>query len=196
MSFRGEGRIDAPLPLVLSVVLDAERVGEWMSGMAESDVLRWIHKPDHYLQFTRFDAPWPVSDRVFLSRVKLEVEPGSFLTHLRYYDTERRLPPELGVQGYAGGSYYVLRPADGGRQADFIGVSVADPRGYIPTWLVNWMGGYWAHDTLSALRRQVRRDDVGLLSMLEPLFAEFGASPGRDRPPGRAPVARPAAPAR
>ena len=82
-----------------------------------------------------------------------------------------------GIQGYTGGSYYVLRPVDEGRGTYFIGVSVADPRGSIPAWLINWMGESWAHKTLRLLARQVAKSDVTDLAIIEPFFVGFEPSP-------------------
>lgn len=74
LSFKAEGIIDAPIDLVLSVVLDTDRSTEWISNLSESAVVRWIDERREYVQFTRVDVPWPVKDRVFISRVALEEE--------------------------------------------------------------------------------------------------------------------------
>ena len=49
--FRGEGVIEAPITRVLSVALDNTRVGEWIPGLAESTVVRWIKEPLEYIQY-------------------------------------------------------------------------------------------------------------------------------------------------
>jgi len=175
--FRGEGVIEAPITRVLSVALDNTRVGEWIPGLAESTVVRWIKEPLEYIQYSRFDAPWPVRDRIFLSRVAMVVHPRTYTTEIRYHNVPETLDRDGGIQGYTGGSYYVLRPVDEGRGTYFIGVSVADPRGAIPAWLINWMGESWPHKTLSLLARQVAKSDVADLAIIEPFFVGFESSP-------------------
>jgi hypothetical protein len=175
--FKGEGVIDAPIPLVVSVVLDAERAGEWISYLSESVVLRWIEEPVEYVQFTRFDAPWPVKDRTFISRVVLEVEPESYAASLTYHSSELRVDSKNAILGSVAGSHYLLRPIDGGARTHFTGIGVADPRGSLPTWLVNWVGGSWPHETIEALRRQVRKQDVFVMPLLQPLYAGFEVEP-------------------
>ena len=177
LAFRGEAVIKAPITRVLSVALDTERVGEWIPGVAESTVVRWIKEPVEYVQYSRFDAPWPVRDRIFLSRVVMAVDPHTYTTEIRYHNIPETLDRDRGIQGYTGGSYYILRPFDQGRSTYFVGVSVADPRGSVPAWLVNWMGASWAHRTLRLLARQVAKPDVSDLPMIEPLFAGFEPSP-------------------
>ena len=175
--FRGEGVIEAPITRVLSVALDNERVGEWIPGLAESTVVRWIKEPLEYIQYSRFDAPWPVRDRIFLSRVVMAVHPRTYTTEIHYHNVPEALDRDGGIQGYTGGSYYVLRPVDEGRGTYFIGVSVADPRGAIPAWLINWMGASWAHKTLRLLAHQVAKSDVADLAVIEPFFVGFEPSP-------------------
>jgi hypothetical protein len=174
LAFKGETTLDAPIDRVLSVVLDADRVGEWIPRIVESTVLRWERGSNEYIQFTRFNAPWPVKDRVFLSRVVLEIDPVTSRTSLRYYNApEETLPVRddgPAIHGSAGGSYYLLEPADGGRATRLLAISAADPKGSLPVWLINWAGTSWAHETMSSLRAQVMRSDVHLLPIVRGLY--------------------------
>jgi hypothetical protein len=177
LSFKAEGIIDAPIDLMLSVVLDAERSTEWISYLTESVVVRWIDEPGEYVQFSRFDIPWPVQDRVFISRVAFEVDPETYATVLYYHPSDDRPEFEDAILGSATGTHYVLRPIDGGTRTIFTGIGVADPKGSIPKWLVNWVGKSWPHETIQALRRQVRKDDVFVMPRIEPLYTGFEIDP-------------------
>jgi hypothetical protein len=179
MAFRGEAIIDAPIARVMSVLFDADRVGEWIPHMLESRVLRWIDEPVEYVQYTLFDAPWPVADRVFLSHVTVEVEPETRRTVILYGDAEDEPPTNRWIQGYNGGSYYILEPVDEGRGTRIIGVGQADPKGSIPKWLINWIGSSWPHNTLVHLRTQVARDDIEELAVIHAIYRQ---------PPPRAPA--------
>ncbi len=172
LAFKGEVELDREIARVLSVVLDAERVGEWIPRLIESKVLRWLNEPYEYMQFTRFDAPWPVTDRVFLSRVVLSVDGETRRTELRYFDVDEPVPEKYGIRGLAGGSYYILEPLAGGRQTRLTAVSVADPRGRVPAWLVNWAGSSWAYDTMARLRAQVHRPDIVELPLVTQIYAD------------------------
>jgi hypothetical protein len=177
LSFKAEGIIDAPIDLVLSVILDAERSTEWISYLSESVVVRWIDEPVGYVQFARFDVPWPVKDRVFISRVALEMDPETYAAVLSYHPSDDRAEFEDAILGSATGTRYILRPIDGGARTIFIGIGIADPKGSIPKWLVNWVGGSWPHETIQALRRQVRKDDVFVMPLIEPLYTGFEIQP-------------------
>ena len=51
-------------------------------------------------------------------------------------------------------------------------VSMADPRGSVPAWLINWVGSSWAYDTMARLRAQVNRSDVVELPMVTQIYAD------------------------
>lgn len=177
LSFKAEGVIDAPIDLVLSVLLDADRSSEWISHLSESAILRWIEEPREYVQLSRFDVPWPVSDRMFVSRVALDIDPATYTAVIVYLPADDQVDPRDAVLGSATGSRFVLRPIDGGARTDFVGIGVADPKGAIPAWIVNWVGGSWPHQTIEALRRQVRKDDVVVTPMIASLYAGFEVAP-------------------
>jgi hypothetical protein len=177
LSFKAEGIIDAPIDLVLSVMLDAERAEEWINFLAESVVTRWIDEPGEYIQFTRFDVPWPVKDRVFICRVVLEVDPETYATVLAYHPSDDRVKFENAILGSTAGTRYILQPIDGGTRTFIAGIGIADPMGAIPKWLVNWVGRSLPHDTILALRRQVRKSSISVMPLVEPLYAGFEIEP-------------------
>lgn len=180
LSFKAEGVIDAPINLVLSVLVDADRSMEWVSFLSESVVVRWIDGPKDYVQLSRFDIPWPVKDRVFVSRVTLEVDPDTYTAVIVYLPADDPVKTRSAILGSADGSRFVLRPIDGGTRTDFVGIGVADPKGAIPKWIVNWVGGSWPHETIEALRKQVRKEDVVVTPLVEQLYAGFEVEP-RDK---------------
>jgi hypothetical protein len=178
LAFKGEGVIDAPIDLVSSVCLDAERAGEWIGLLSESVVLRWLEEGRGYVQFTRFDLPWPVRDRVFVSRVVLDVDPDSYAATLSYHESDETPAIDDAILGSTAGTHFRMRPIEGGAKTFFTGIGIADPKGAIPVWLVNWAGRSVPHETLQALRRQVRKDDVSVSPLVESLYEGF--EPGGD----------------
>ncbi len=196
LAWKAEGVVDAPVLQVMTVLLDGNRAGEWIPRLVQSEVRDGSRWPREYKQFSRFDAPWPVSDRVFYSRVTIDVDPETGHTEIRYFDIDEEIETQGAVQGNAGGSFYVLEPIDDGERTYVSGVSVANPNGFIPTWLVNWVGSSVAWDTLSRLRAQVARGEREVRPLLVQMYrggegsvAESApAMPATASPPRRSPV--------
>jgi hypothetical protein len=169
LAYKAISIIEAPLPEVLSVLLDPHNSEEWIPRLLQSSVLDAKHWPKSYVQFTQFDAPWPVTDRFFLSKVEVKIDPKTYQTEIHYFNSEinSELKHELkavlapqsneqpSVRGSAGGSHYILKPADHGQNTEIIAISVADPNGAIPKWLVNWIGKNMPHNTMKQLQDRV-----------------------------------------
>lgn len=171
--FKGEGVIDAPVDRVLSVCLDADRATEWIGMVSESTVLRWVDDGRAYVQLTRFDLPWPVRDRAFVSQVELEVDPETWIATLAYRESAHAPEIDGAIVGSTEGTYFRLQPIDEGTRTHFTGIGIADPRGAIPVWLVNFAGRSIPHQSLSALRRQVRKEDIVVSPRVEEMYADF-----------------------
>ena len=187
LSFKGVGIIDAPIDVVLSVILDQDRLSEWAQDRSKSRVVEWINEPIEYVSYDRIELPWPLKDRDFVTRVKIQVDPRDSTTRVSYTSTPIKLAEvDDVVRGSLDGSYYVLEPVDGGRRTRATGVAVADPRGAIPAWIVNAYQRGWPYDTLIAIRAQAMKADLVVLPRLRPLYTTLrkqlsGASTAESR---------------
>jgi hypothetical protein len=176
LAFKGEAMLESDPVTVLGVLLDCGRVGEWIPRMRDSKVVRWIAEPHEYVQYTRFEAPWPVTDRIFLTRVELRVDSESLRTEIRYLNSDEAILADYSIseddviRGSAAGSYYIVEPVDSGKRTRLTAVSIADPRGSIPEWVINWVGTSMSHNSMSRLREQLKRPDLVDLPMATRLF--------------------------
>ena len=174
LSFKAVGVIDAPIDIVLSIVLDQDRFSEWAEDRSSSRVVGWIRKPVEYVSYDRIDLPWPVKDRDFVTRVRIEVDPSDSTTKVSYSLSDYHVPsPQDAVRGSLVGSSYVLEPVYGGRRTRATGVAVTDPRGSIPAWVVNLYQRNWPYDTIMAMRDQAKKPDLVVLPRLRPLYADL-----------------------
>ncbi len=170
ISFKGVGVINAPVDLVLSVILDPEQGREWMKNVRMRKVLKTLDWPTEYIEYNHVGMPWPADDRDFVNHVRVTVNPKTFEAKVLYSPTKMRVGSRGPLRGDLSGSYYILRPIDGGRRTRAIGVVVGDPKGVIPDFVVNFYQRNWPYDTLMALRRQVKKPKARVPTHLAPLF--------------------------
>ncbi|CAA0119246.1 Uncharacterised protein [BD1-7 clade bacterium] len=171
--FKSVGVIEAPIDQVLSVVVDSKEAQEWVPKLMECEILDVSEFPDTFLQYSKYDVPWPMKDRVFISDVKIDVDPRTHRTEIRYTNTQHQIDydPEKVVQGYIGGSTYTLVPTRAGF-THITAVSVVDPKGGVPAWLVNWVAESMPFDTMQRLRARLESDDLVLDENLIALYQE------------------------
>ena len=172
VAFKSDSIIDAPIAKVLSVLLDSDTATQWIPRLQQSiisDAEKW---PLAYTQFTRINAPWPVRDRVFLSTVNVEVDPESHLTTITYTAKADAVALKKTVLGSVDGSVYQLSEVDNGRKTRLLAISIANPNGMLPKWLVNWVSATIPHDTVVLLRQYLANHSVSIDPKIARLYAQ------------------------
>ncbi len=162
IEFRGVGVVDAPLPLVATVIFNTRRRTEWVSGLAESRILRWQGK-DRYIEYDRIDMPLFFSERDFVTAVRLEFDHAGNDLVFRYRSTDDPDAPRSGsVRGEVINLTFLLRAVEDGRKTKLDASFLCDPKGWIPVWLVNFFLSDWPAQTFRNLRREVQRPDISV----------------------------------
>ena len=156
LAFKGESLIDASIEQIAGVIFDSKNAPQWVADLAEARIVRWLG-PDEFIEYDHFKTPsWITSDRDFVSRVKIEVDPKTHVVTFRYRSvTDPSLPETRYVRGELIGSVFRLEPRDGGRQTYLTGEIHCDPKGAIPKWLANWAQKGWPLKTIKNLRARV-----------------------------------------
>jgi len=175
VSFSGVGMIDAPVDRLLSIIVDTSRTREWTTDKTHSELLWWIKEPIDYVQYDHIVMPWPVKDREFVSRIRININPQTYETRVTYSPSDMHVEDRGRVRGDLNGSYYILQPIDGGRKTLATGVVVADPKGNLPKWIINFYQRNWPYDLIMALRKQSAKRNINLLPRLMPFFIGFQA---------------------
>ncbi len=162
---RGEAVIDAPLKRILFVLSDIERSLEWVDGLRVSKILEKNGLLETVV-YQEFGLPWPVSNRDFVFRGKAKKdEQGRVIIEIKSED-HPLAPKTTGVRGELIESKYVLTPMGPSKTKLEVEI-VCDPKGMIPTWLVNLIQKSWPRKTLTALMRQLEKPDVASVVLPE-----------------------------
>jgi hypothetical protein len=162
---RGEAVINAPLNRILFVLSDIERAYEWVDGLKASKVLERKGILETVV-YQEFGLPWPVSNRDFVFRgTARSDERGRVIIEIKSED-HPLAPKTTGVRGELIESKYVLTPM-GPTKTKLEVEIVCDPKGMIPTWLVNLIQKSWPRKTLTALMRQLEKPEVNSVVLPE-----------------------------
>jgi hypothetical protein len=155
-SFRGEGEVEGNVLHVLAVLLDDTRSKQWAKNADEAELLRTV---DRFTQvvYSRSHQTWPIRDRDLVMKRTIEViTPGeSYRVLLRCIAGEK---PEVDsvIRIKDCETEFVLRKVD--TNTTHVDYRVrADPGGNNPAWAVRWASKNIPLDTLTALRRQLKK---------------------------------------
>ena len=158
VAFKGVTTIWQPLGKVLSVLMDNDRRTEWVDRLVKSEVLEEIS--DHeYILYQHFGLPFIMSDRDYVYHGKATRNAQGQVTLAMNSCEFEGSPETIGVRAELVRSRYVLTPK--GEKQTTISVEIqTDPKGMIPTWLVNLIQKTWPAKTLKGVRKQASRKDV------------------------------------
>jgi hypothetical protein len=173
VTFKGTGVIYAPIGMVLDVLLDTKRAPEWAADLEQSKVLSWISKPMEFIEYNHIHMPLILSDRDFISKVKLQVNKKDKSITVRYSTPDqekfRKVHTKGNVLGDLNGSYFKMTSINNGKSTFLEGVVECNPKGMLPKWVVNLFQKDWALTTLTAIRKQTAKSDL----VIHPRFAKL-----------------------
>ncbi len=180
VAFRGEGIVDAPLIRVASVMFDETRAKEWIRDLAETKVVSW-YSPMEFLEYDHVNTPFILTDRDFLSKVKIDYDATKKCISFLYQNADLLDAPEplrktKYVRGALNGTLFHLTSVENDTKTLVEGEVYGDPKGFVPKWIVNMFQKDWPTMTLMNLRKQVAKPDI----QLHPKMLEIMKIPKRD----------------
>lgn len=160
VALRGEGVVDAPLLRVASVIVDSKRATEWIDSLAEARTLRHVSETE-YIEWDHIATPFVLKDRDFVFDAKLEFKPGKKQVLLNYHSVNDPAAPKTDyVRGQFIYGTFALTSIDGGKRTRVLAEVLCDPKGSVAKWIVNLFQKSWPHNTVVALRNQVKKADI------------------------------------
>lgn len=174
IAFKGVGSVDAPIGQVIAAVTDSARTTEWMDSTVESRVLRKV-SPLEQIIYTHIKTPPGLTDRDFVTQARGEFDPSvkRFTVHIRSV-TEPTAPNTSYVRGEIYHSSFVLSSIEGGKKTLVTTEIHADPKGSVPTFIVNAIQKNWPINTIKNLRKQVAKPDVHPSAELQAAITKAG----------------------
>lgn len=169
LAFRGVGVIDASVAKVASIIIDTKRAPEWVEDLEAASVIRWIDQKS-YVEYDHIGTPFIMKDRDFVSVVEMNYDRAKHQLVLHYKSTvDNAAPTTSYVRGDLADTTFVLTEVEGGK-THLDGAILADPKGSVPKWIVNFFQKDWPVDTLRALRKQAAKTDVAVDSHIAALL--------------------------
>ena len=158
VAFRGIGVVDAPLPLVATVIFDTDRRRKWVAGLIDSRIIRWGDK-DNFIEYDHIGMPFFIKDRDFVSISKMSFDLSRKEMVFHYQPSD---DPSAQRTNYISGELinttFILSSIDNDKKTRVDAEFLCDPKGWIPKWLVNFYLKAWPKTTFRNLRKEVLKD--------------------------------------
>ncbi len=152
VAFKGDADVNASVERILWVLTNNKYKTEWVNRLKTSYELE-RKTPHHAVIYQVFKLPFPISNRDYVYEGKVIRKGEQILVDLKS-TTHRKAPKTEGVRAHLKRCVYTLTPK--GENKTHISVEVhTDPKGWLPTWLVNRIQKSWPIRTLSGVRKMV-----------------------------------------
>jgi hypothetical protein len=157
----GEALIDASIGRILWVLMDNEHKADWVDKFKSTKTLETPNDMSN-IQYAAFSMPFPVTHRDFVYRYDFSVDTSINAVMVEVKSVEHPKAPatdSIGVRGTIVHGRYILLPK-GPNQTFVKAEYLADPKGILPSWVVNIVQKNWPYKTLMGLRKQVKKPFV------------------------------------
>ena len=162
-AFKGETVIGASMGTIFSILSDPKLRVSWVDRLVEIKVLSKSQNPLQVVEYSRIDLPWPVSDRDFVTQTVAKYNKKTKTIMTQGKSVRHSLAPRKddAVRGETYGAHVTLREL--GPKRTFVSIDVhADPKGWMPAWLINFAQREWPYNTLTKLKELSRRDHISI----------------------------------
>ncbi|MFC1602076.1 START domain-containing protein [Pseudomonadota bacterium] len=150
--------INAKPAAILAVLDNNSNHPKWIPYLQASRKLQTVSDTER-LEYNLFDAPWPASNRDFVFRVKaIPSNRKDILIYSMKSEFSPLMPEQKNiVRGTLHESTFKLTQL-GTDKTKVELLFQADPRGWIPNWIVNIVQRAWPYKVLKGLRAQTLSD--------------------------------------
>jgi hypothetical protein len=158
-AFRGEVLADVPISKVISVFLNRKLRKEWVNLFKKQKDLQ-IESELNKIYWIRFNLPFFLLDRDYVLHLKGNIDEDKkvITANIKSVLHKDKGEEECCVRAEAFGTFYRFEARG---KKTYLEVEVnTDPKGWIPSWIVNIIQEKWPKKTLGKLISVAKRSDI------------------------------------
>ncbi|MEC9465818.1 MAG: START domain-containing protein [Myxococcota bacterium] len=158
-AFRGETVADVSIGRILSVFTDSERRKDWVDRFYSTNDLKKMGEFER-TYYIRFGLPFPIEDRDYVLHAKSTIDEESRVVtaHIQSVEDETKPIDDCCVRAQAYGTFYRFEAIPGENKTKVEVEVHTNPKGMLPSWLVNLIQKNWPRKTLNGLIREARME--------------------------------------
>lgn len=155
-AFRGETITDIHISVLAGLLLQDRLGTEWVDLMSQSYMIERMGADAKVIRQV-YDLPWPVQDRDYVMRqdAAYDVDSKVFTLHFQSISSAREPVNACCIRAEATRTYWRLQQLSDGRTRVSVEV-ITDPRGSLPSWLINLIQQDWPSNTITGLLARAR----------------------------------------
>jgi hypothetical protein len=177
VAFKGVATADVPIGKLLAVFKDPQQRKFWVDRYVEHKT--FTQSGDSETYWIHFHVPWPISDRDYVLRAegKRNAEKRIYTVNIKSVEVKSKPEDDCCVRAQVYGTYYEFTALPDSNKTKVIVEVHTDPKGALPSWLVNLIQKSWPRKTLNGLINHAKAAKIAPI----PDFADWHKKP-EDKP--------------
>ena len=158
IELKGTAIVNHSIKDILAVVLDYKNFKKWQPNLITFRRVKVISTRE-FINYAAFKLPWPISNRDVVMHTKI-MSKGSNKVQVNMRETTHPSRPKSNkyVRIKMARVQWNLQSINAGKSTKLQFISRGDPGGYIPLWLINWVGKYQVVEGINRLRKRVKQN--------------------------------------
>lgn len=160
LGVRGVGTVNLHIAKIWSLFRDVSMQTAWIDRLKET---HQISDPEEssVRYYSQYYSPWPISNREFVFHRDIEINESAKSIRVMVHSVEDERAPENDccVRGWLSRAYWRFT-AEGNSQTKIEVEVITDPKGMIPTWIINLVQKSWPVKSIQNLVTRAAKDDI------------------------------------
>ncbi len=149
-SFKGITQVDASAADVVALIMDYDRYAKWVDAVSSVKVIQSEADTTYFIH-VKVKLPFPVSDRDIVQKIEINQQSDTTF-YIRISTAAGLIPDEKGyIRMPLSDGYWRIRQLKE-HLTEVEMVSINDPGGSVPKWIVNMMATDSPYKTLKNMR--------------------------------------------
>jgi hypothetical protein len=151
VAFKGVATADLPISKILAIFKDPNERKNWVDRYVEHKTHKQTGDSETY--WIHFHVPWPISDRDYVLHAegKRDLEKRIYTVNIKSVEMKNVPENDCCVRAQVYGTYYEFIAVPGENKTKMTVEVHTDPKGALPSWLVNLIQKSWPRKTLNGL---------------------------------------------
>lgn len=160
LGVRGVANVELHISKIWSLFRDVSLQTEWIDRLKETKQIS-SPKESSVRYYSQYHSPWPISNRDFVFHRDIEIDEAKKTIRVVVHSVDDDRAPETDccVRGWLSRAYWRFTALPNGQTKIEVEV-ITDPKGMIPTWIINLVQKSWPVKSISKLLERASQKDI------------------------------------
>ena len=173
LPIKAEGVVNAPIDRILEVLRRVDGSEKWTPDLLQKITLKDIN-PRTAITYSLSNMPWPVYDRrlTLHNELLLDKEKELLFVMAKSVNYPGAPQPKRTIEAFMGYANMGFRPVS--KDKTYVELTAyIDPKGSIPSWIINFYQLSWPVKFFNALEKEASRPDIVIRPGLKTMLVEL-----------------------